>query len=509
MKKNIYYIVFVLFAVLTLARCSDPVIDVYEPIDLSSQDAAATYFDYGGYTHFVLSFTSGSDAVSVHLVSDELSTSAEKIVQVGEYSYSGSLGSDVLTSLSTVDGQSVSSGDLSVSKDFLTYTLSGSLNGTSVDYTGYILTVTPVGIAMTVNNAVEESGVLKLCNNDGDTLSVPYTDSYVGTIALGSDSYYKAADGTVKEIDEGSLVISESDGVFTVQGSVLTTDPVPVTVKGKWSTAAIVSGSISFAGTDQSAYNNTFWTVNVTDNSGFEMAISIITDLSVPFYSAAGTTINVASTWANNTIVAGYDWGSWGSGGTSYTVGGVKNLITSGALTFTSSDGATITIEGTISDGTNSYEISGAYTAPASFNYLATSDWTAYGGTYGMLFGTNDVTATYNWSTWSYDYTGNGNLLSVEFKQAVTPGTYTALANSDAAFDPAANFIIGYYNSTYYSYSGAMYGEMVDGSIAFTNDNIVTAGTITVTEDSGTYTFTFDLELATGDKVVGSCETTL
>jgi len=510
MKRKIYNsIVFVFLALVALVRCTEPEIEPYQPIDLSPYDAAASYFDYGGYSHFYVTFASGSNAVALHLCSDMLSTSDEKLVQSGDYSYSTSLQSGALTSLSTLNGASVSSGDITIEKDFLTYTISGTIDGTAVSYTGYIFTVTSTATTMKINACVEESDALKLTNDEGDTLYVPYSDSYVGTITLDENSYLVSADGTSTEISEGTLTITEADKVFSVSGTVMTSEPNAITVTGKWSNAAIISGTIDYTGVDQPDYGNSYWTVTVEDNSGFTMDIVIIADVGATFYSESGTTLDVASTWANNTIVAGYDWGDWGSGGTFYTLNGSKNAITSGSLKFTSADGETVTIEGSISDGTNTYDISGDYMKPAQFNYMATSDWTAYGGTYSLLFGTNDMTATYNWNNWAFDYTGTGTYLSIEFKQAVAAGTYTALANDDASFDAASNFIIGYYNSTYYSYSGAMCGEMTDGSISLTDDNIISGGTVTVTEDAGTYTFTFNLELATGDKVNGSCTATL
>lgn len=501
MKRILFSTFLVFITILTMVRCTDPEIDAYEGTDLSSHNATATYFNYGSYTHFIVSFTDGSNTVSLQLCSAELSTSDEKIVQAGTYPYSSTFGENVLGKLSTLNNKAIKSGSVTIKKDFLTYTISGTLDGSTVSYTGYILTVTDVNVAMKVNACVDANNTLTLSDADGNSLTVPYSGSFVGTLSLDSSSYYTTVAGNTQTVNEGTLTITENSGVYNISGSVLTNKSVGATISGQWSNETIINGTISATGTDQSSYNNSYWSVAINDNSGFTLNIIIMADFGATYYSEEGTTLSVLSTWANNTIVAGYDWGSWGSGGTVYTVNGTSKYITDGTLTFTSSDGITVTVTGTISDGTNSYEISGTYndgsSSSISLNLFAHSDYTAYGYSNTFKFVTEGVTATYNSSTYSYTYTGSGYYLSVDFTTAIAAGTYTAEAKGSAG---TTNFITSY-DSGYGSLYGTVFGVISDGTIV---EDGVTGGTVTITESSGIYTMTFDLVTESGEAVKAS-----
>lgn len=494
MKRTLFSIICITLTFFAFVRCTDDEIEAFKPVDVSPYDAIAKYFNYNGITHFVVTFNNGSTPVVLDLCTTALSTTQEKVVQPGSYAYNATAGNLVLGSMSKLNGQAISTGTVSVEKNFLTYTIAGNLNGTSISYTGYIFTVTNVNATMKVTGCLEGPEALKLANAEGDTLYVPYSNSFVGTLTLGPTSYFKTANGTRYDVIQGTLTITKDD-VYNVSGSLFTSAPAGITVTGKWSNAPVISGTITYTVTDQAQYNNAWCVIQINDKSGNIYDIVVIANLGSTFYSAAGSTFSVANTFANNTIVAGYDWGAWGSGGTSITTNGTKKLVTGGSLTFTSNDGNSIAVEGTLTDGSNNYAVSGSYIKPVSMHLLGVSDWTAYGGTYTLKFGGGNTSASFNWGTFSYDYSGTGEYLSVEFKQAIAAGTYTAKANDASDFNAASNFIIGYFNTTYSSYSGTMLGNLVSGALT---QEIVKEGTISVAENAGTYSMTFYLTTESG-----------
>lgn len=257
------------------------------------------------------------------------------------------------------------------------------------------------------------------------------------------------------------------------------------------------------------------------------------TDLSGSYNVVDGSQTAVVIGDANNG--AYIDWSWWAMGdaithsGCYYVenaenkyirTGSVINVVDNdGVLTITGSDLALLDVEALISsngatwqnlaetgsvyfsDITPVGEVNNGITLSNVFSATAT-DNTQYGGTgynITLKIATEGLTATYNAATYGYDYTGDGNFISLDFHRddaTLVAGTYNVV---DYQSETIGDCIAGYEDP--YFGSGANWGS-VWGTVAsdVASDVRINSGTVVVDVNGETYTITVDV--ATDDENV-------
>ncbi len=257
------------------------------------------------------------------------------------------------------------------------------------------------------------------------------------------------------------------------------------------------------------------------------------TDLSGDYNVVDGTVVDVVIGDANNG--AYIDWSWWGMGtdisyaGCWYADAGENQYIRAGSVIHVVDNGGTLSISGSdlaLLDVDALISSSGATwqnlaeTGSFSFtdvpvaggggggnndvsltNLIAASalDLSLYGGTGYIVtvkIATDNVTGTYNATTYGYDFAGNGNYISIDFNRdeaTLIAGTYNIVDNTTATVgDCTAGYPNPYGEGTW----GSVWGTVTDD---VASDLAISAGTVEVSVDGDTYTITADVTTDSGN----------
>lgn len=230
--------------------------------------------------------------------------------------------------------------------------------------------------------------------------------------------------------------------------------------------------------------------------------------LSVDFVSsdaslAAGTYTPAANdSAADGNYVQGYDtemWGmtfyNWGTcwftmasnveSGAHITTGNIEVAKSGSTYTITINNGEIFAqykgqIEALGGGDDNAIEMNNLFSASVNGNVMT------------LKIADSNITPTYNDATWSWEYAGTGNHISIDIYTAdgtLAAGTYTAVDNTELG---PFNFSKGYdtemWGMQFYNW-GTCWFDVVDG---VETGQHLTEGTITVTESGGQYTISGD-----------------
>lgn len=386
-----------------------------------------------------------------------------------------------------------------------------------------------------VNLKDEASNTLKMILYAAD-YSLPASD-YTPSATAVSKTYLTGSNGSAYngvQISSGTISIALSGSNYTLEGILYLADETVVKMTGAFSvvyeyiplytysetteTPALggAYGSTPIAGTTK--HKITVYSDGVM--SGYYEVVTASTATSLSGTYAVKGTLDAEGQAAQG-IYFDWSWYGWSGitmAGCYYLKNGDKQFIReTGNITIVD-NGSTLSITGNdlkILDLPTLISSKGATTqnladagkvkvedaskALANVVSAKATDLSGYGLNYFVIdikIPTSGVTATYNSSTWSWDYTGSGNLITLEFKRSdasLPAGIYNVVSNSSSAI---GDCIAGYQNP----YGGtdiwaSSWSTITNGAA---NTVAIISGKVEVIKDGSNYIFIVDITTNNG-----------